>query len=130
MKDDSIISRNFCTQYQIISDSIHTLYSLPGCECAGLAHSVVDDDNVEDYHLLSTIEDCNNPENEDRPEKDLVIFIMQQLLKVNKDQRMLIFELMTEDWNPESVCCLDDDGTCDYCTYRLIFERYLDDKNG
>lgn len=75
---------------------IQALYEIDSCSCGGLGHVVIDDNNVEDIHLERTIELCNEEQSKDKPERFLVICIMEYLKLLTEEQRKLLFALMEE----------------------------------
>lgn len=74
----------------------HALYCLPGCGCGGMAHVVIDDENLGDSYIDSTIADCESEEYADRPERFLVCAIMKYLKQMSIEQRCLMYKFMSD----------------------------------
>lgn len=110
---------------KIISDCYNTLYSLKGCSCGGLGHAVFDDNNIDDEDLDCTIQWCQEPENEDRPEKDLVIFMCNQMKKLTLEERKYLYTLMWIDWDFDAFYCLDDN--CEDCMVTTNMKVYFNE---
>lgn len=113
MSTEYWIEMSECKKYydkhmDTIIEYAHCLYNLDGCVCGGLGHAVLDDNNFEDVHLKSTLEDCDKPENQDREEKDILRLICADLLKLSHEQRVLLYKTMNED----VILC---NGDCDNC---------------
>lgn len=109
---------------------IHALYEIDSCSCGGLGHVVIDENNVEDIHLERTIELCNEEQSKDKPERFLVICIMEYMKLMTEEQRNLLFAMMEDgdDWsNPDYL----DEATFDlWYEVRAPFARYKgDDQN-
>ena len=109
----------------IVMPLIRVLYGVEGCNCGGLAHAVVDDTNVDDNDIGSTITLANDEENKDRPERLLVICIMEYMKLMTVEQRELLYLIMEDDW------CVDDYLTKDIFDgwYDLFFDRIEHDKS-
>jgi hypothetical protein len=93
------------------------IYTLDWCSCGGMAHVVVDDENLDIACINATLADCDKPENKDRPERHLVVALMKYMQEMTLKQRYLMyrfaedtsdsitgfeeskcFELMWNDW--------------------------------
>lgn len=90
-----------------IRELIACLYNLEGCACGGLAHIVTDDNNIEDHHIQSVLEWCDEEENKDRTERGLVKLICEELLKLSIPERVLLFS----SYYVYAVC----DKNCETC---------------
>ena len=97
--------KHFNPHLKTIKELIYCLYMLEGCQTGGLGHVVVDEDNFQDNHLISTIKDCEN--NPDKTESGLVKLICEELLKMNIPQRTLLFST----YHPHNICNSD----CENC---------------
>ena len=86
---------DYCKYYkphlETIRELISCLYQLEGCCCGGLAHIVTDDNNIEDHHIQSVLEYCDEEQNKDRTERGLVKLICEELLKLSIQERVLLF---------------------------------------
>lgn len=91
-----------------IRELISCLYELEDCGCGGLAHIVVDDENIEDHHIQWVLDQCHKEENKDREEVGLVKLICEELLKLSMQERVLLF---TSYW--EYGFCME--GNCENC---------------
>ncbi len=80
----------------IVAELVNLLYSIDGCECAGLAHVVIDDNNISNEDLTFTISYCDKPENVDRKEQHLVKCIMKYLLEMSIQQRFLMWKFIDD----------------------------------
>lgn len=80
----------------IVAELVNLLYSIDGCECASLAHVVIDDNNISDEDLTFTISYCDKPEYVDRKERHLVKCIMKYLLEMSIQQRFLMWEFIND----------------------------------
>lgn len=109
----------------IVMPLIHVLYGVEGCSDGGLAHVVVDDTNVDDNDIGSTITLANDEENKDRPERLLVICIMEYMKLMTVEQRELLYLIMEDDW------CVDDYLDKDIFDqwYDIFFDRIAYDKS-
>lgn len=74
-----------------IMQLISCLYSLEGCCCGGLAHIVVDENNIDDDSIKCILEECDKEENKDHTERGLVKLICEELLKLSMQERVLLF---------------------------------------
>ena len=74
-----------------IANLIGCLYDMEGCLCGGLAHVVVDDDNFEDPAIDFVLNLCEQEENKDKDELELVKLICKELKKLPIQQRALLF---------------------------------------
>lgn len=83
-------SKYHCAMPTIIR-LVQALYEIDSCSCGGLGHVVIDENNVEDIHLERTIELCNEEQSKDKPERFLVICIMEYLKLLTEEQRKLLF---------------------------------------
>lgn len=68
-----------------------TIYTLDGCSCGGMAHVVVDDENLCDACIDATRVDCDKPENKGRIERYLVEALMDYLKPMTLKQRFLMY---------------------------------------
>lgn len=86
---------DYCNYYtdhlEILRSLISALYDLDGCACGGLGHVVIDEDNIDDESIKSTIEYCDEEQNKDRNERGLVKLICEELLKLSMQERVLLF---------------------------------------
>lgn len=75
---------------------IHALYELPNCSTGGIAHVIVDDENVRDSDLKWEIERINSDDEwySEALEKDLVKLLCETLMEMSYEQRLAIFEIM------------------------------------
>ena len=87
---------------EVIQKLIHVLYDF--CPTGGLCHIVTDDYNIEYHHLQFVIKQCK--EEPDEIESELCILICELLLKLDFEQRALLFSFMhldidlnEETWN-------------------------------
>lgn len=85
------ICKYFTPHMNTIRELIACLYNLEGCGCGGLAHIVVDDDNIDDDSIKWVLEYCDEEENKDCTERGLVKLICEELLKLNMKERTLLF---------------------------------------
>lgn len=81
--------KHFNPRLNMIKELISCLYQIEGCCCGGLAHIVTDDNNYQDSHLKWVIQHAK--ENPNELESGLVILICEELLKLNIQQRALLF---------------------------------------
>lgn len=76
--------------YIVIIRLVDNLYGIDDCSgTGGLAHVVIDDDNVDTGSISRCLNLCD--ENPDKVECELVRCIMMYLLKLNEDQRKYLF---------------------------------------
>ena len=73
--------KHFTPRLNTIRELIACLYNLEGCGCGGLAHIVVDDNNIDDGSLQCVIDLCNEEENKDEEEAGLAKLICEEMLK-------------------------------------------------
>lgn len=114
---------------KIIFTCYELLYSFDGCDCGGLGHTVFDEDNIRDEDLDSTIEWCNAEENKDRVEKDLVIFMCEQMKKLTLAERGYLFVLMYAGWDIEDMYNICVHDTCSkYCRCIPVMKEFFNGK--
>lgn len=97
-------------KFIILSKLIHLLYDLPGCNCGGCCHIVVDENNIRDDDLKCVIKYCD--ENKDKIDSDISKLIATIMLELSFVQRVILFYIMEEyDWidddeyiEPEFAC--------------------------
>lgn len=92
-------------EMKIVSDLVGILYDIPDCGAGGVAHIVLDDDNIDDDDLQFVINATEKGEFpfKDRPEGYLAICIMKYLLDMTFEQRRVLFHIMMCDQRE----CLD-----------------------
>ena len=75
------------------------LYNLEGCECGGMLHIVLDDNNYRDSDIFFCLKEClQRPE---EPESSIGILICHELLKLTLEERCLFFKM----WMGRSCEC-------------------------
>lgn len=93
-KSDSYIN-DLCKYYKkrlnTIRELISCLYELDGCVSGGIGHVVIDEDNIDNDTIESVIKLCQDEEYKDREEAGLVDLICKELLKLNIQERTLLF---------------------------------------
>lgn len=101
-----------CKYYNKHIDTIRAyiscLYELEDCCCGGLLHVMIDDGNIEDWHVNWTLEQCEaHPECE---ESEIGKLICKEFLKLSMEERRLVME---DAGNVVcyTLCCPD----CDKC---------------
>lgn len=101
----------------------HALYCLPGCGCGGMAHVVIDDENLGDSYIDSTIADCESKEYADRPERFLVCALMKYLKQMSIEQRYLMYKFASD-----YVGDVNDFVDTEYCwhVWKLWFDENED----
>ena len=75
---------------------IHALYELPDCGCGGIAHVLIDDENVTDDDITWMMEKINSDDERytGSIERDLVELLCKELSEMTFEQRLAIFEMM------------------------------------
>ena len=101
----------------------HALYCLPDCGCGGMAHVVIDDENLGDFYIDSTIADCESEEYADRPERFLVCAIMKYLKQMSIEQRFLMYKFAAD--NAGNVNDFIDTEYC-YCVWKFWYDANED----
>ena len=90
---------------ETIRSYIGCLYRLEDCGCGGLLHILLDDDNIEDNHIVWCLKQCEeHPECE---EAEIGKLICREYLKLSMPQR----RLLTYGYNRFPGCS----GRCDKC---------------
>jgi len=92
----------------VIVGLIETLYSLPRCGAGGLCHIVTDDDNILDDDIKWVIDYCNEVENKNRIEKELVLLICELLLQLTFEQRFILFSHMEKTYDIDKKQLVED----------------------
>lgn len=99
--------KHYTKHLDTINAYIGCLYRIEGCECGGLLHVMIDDDNIEDHFIKWTLDECNkHPE---REEAEIGKLICNEYLKLSMEQR----RLLAYDWLPYRGCSCD--GRCENC---------------
>lgn len=84
---------------------IHALYELPGCGCGGIAHVLIDDENVTDDDIAWMMEKVNSDDEwyTGSIERDLVELLCRELSEMTLEQRLAIFEMIRLNINNENL---------------------------
>lgn len=84
---------------------IHALYELPGCGCGGIAHVLIDDENVTDDDIAWMMEKVNSDDKwyTGSIERDLVELLCRELSEMTFEQRLAIFEMIRLNINSENL---------------------------
>ena len=84
---------------------IHALYDLPGCGCGGIAHVLIDDENVTDDDIAWMMEKVNSDDEwyTGSIERDLVELLCRELSEMTLEQRLAIFEMIRLNINNENL---------------------------
>lgn len=83
---------------------INALYTLPNCACGGIAHVLIDDENVRDCDLEWMMTKLiYDGEYSEKIERDLVELICKELVQMTYEQRLAIFEIMMLDIDNEEL---------------------------
>lgn len=95
-----------CKYYNKHMDTIleycKCLYKLDGCACGGKLHIVLDDNNIEDTHILFCLNECiKHPEEE---ESEIGKLICMELLKLSMEERKVFSWYWTGLYLPSSEC--------------------------
>ena len=100
----------------ILKQYCELLYTLDGCECGGVLHILLDDDNLEDDHIYYCLKECVL--HSELPESNLGMLICNEYLKMTKEER-IIFDWY---WNGSKLenCCND----CEKCMYLINEDWY------
>ncbi|MBO4736679.1 MAG: hypothetical protein J5614_09840 [Paludibacteraceae bacterium] len=84
--------------YPILVEMIQTLYLLPNCESGGLGHVVIDENNIDDDAILTSIEQCRHERQ--RCEAPLVKCILEYMQRMTLAERAFVFYLIDEgEWS-------------------------------
>lgn len=85
------------------------LYRLKDCECGGLLHILLDDNNITDNDILFCLKNCL--EHPEREESRIGQLICEEYLKLSMEQRSLLVAL--SDYFDDPTCLDFED--CDKC---------------
>jgi hypothetical protein len=85
-----------------------------------MLHIVLDDGNLEDWHIEWCLEQCN--EHPEREESGIGKLICEELLKLPMEQRKLVY---SHDWMIEIYCTGHD--SCDNCWVENDDTEWFDD---
>lgn len=92
----------------VIAPLLSILYETLGEGCGGLAHVVVDDHNYNDLSIDYVIECCNEPQNNDRLDRYLVLCLMDYLREMTEGQRDLCMQFLEDTvFDPDLSLYLD-----------------------
>ncbi len=83
--------------YLALVNLIGILYQLPDCSCGGLAHNIVDDYNLDDNDFDFVLALCDREP--DTVEVPVVRCIVEYLRKMTKDERIVLFLMMQENYD-------------------------------
>lgn len=101
------ICKYYNSHLETIRELISCLYNLEGCVCGGIAHVVIDENNIDDDDIDWLLNLCNEEEYKDREEVGLVRLIAEELKKLSIQERTLLFA----SFYVYRVC----DGNCESC---------------
>ena len=73
-----------CSLVKYLYDDLHE-------GAGGMLHIVLDDCNIDDDDLEWCLEYCDKEENRDRHDKEICIEIAQRMLRLSREERMLIY---------------------------------------
>lgn len=109
----------FHNYFYPISALIDSLYQMKGCNCGGLCHIVVDEENIYDDCLDTVLELCGLTENRDREETDICLAICKMMKDMTFYQRATLFFMM-------SKIDIKDYSDCSFVsTFRHIYEDQI-----
>ena len=101
----------YCKYYnkhlETISLYLDCLYAIEGCMCAGILHTMISDDNLDDETIKWTLQQCE--EHPEREEAEIGKIICKEFLKLSIPQRRLVQVTIFRD----SKC--SDLNNCKYC---------------
>ena len=93
--------------------AVRTLYNVLEKHSGGLAHIVVDENNLDDESIQCILEECNKEENKNRDDVYTCKVLCESLLKLTYEQRCFIFAFIESD-DDRSINLLAD-LACNYC---------------
>lgn len=101
---------------------VQCLYDIEGCECGGLLHILLDENNITDSDILYCLKSCI--ENPEREESRIGQIICEEYLKLSVEQRSLLVDILEGD---DDIFCYDY-SECHRCLHmRLKRDRELNE---
>lgn len=96
---------------ETIKEYVYCLYSLEGCNCGGMLHILLDDNNINDDDIIYCLKEfLSHPE---REESKIGVLICEEYLKLSIEQRILLINLLS-DSSHTCIYCITK-GDCEKC---------------
>lgn len=100
-----MIESKLCKYYNphmnTIAAYVRCLYDLEGCIAGGMLHILLDDDNIDDHHILYCLEQCiKHPEKE---ESQIGKLICEEYLKLSFSERLFLASMLNGLEDPTCV---------------------------